>query len=136
MLDKIKPIDISEIYTEDGYIELKKEEGLTDITAIKPWIIRVRCNGSKFANYYGAFSKEAPEISDEFCKRAVNELWENYIPFITDWNGNFVINGTEEEQQTYLNQIFDNFMRKFEIYHWFDIENKINNLEIIYDERN
>lgn len=108
---------------------------------IKPWIIKVSY-GYNCSNYYGAYSVNNPldskDFPDDFYAAAVEELWDDYSYVVTGWDGSAMENDKNENPEAYEEeyaQLREDFDCDVEFTADIDEDNEIDDVEIVYDER-
>ena len=111
---------------------------------IKPWVIVFAYGiGEQCAKYYGAYATENPTeidgaISDEFIAEVENELWDDYGYLITGWDNEHMETDYDDDPEAWqdeYDQIIEDFKCDISIFARIDEDEEINDLEIIYDER-
>ena len=111
---------------------------------IKPWIIVFAYGvGEQCAKYYGAYSKENPlDIDDaipyEFIAEVENELWDDYDYLVTGWDNEHMENDYDDNPEAWqdeYDQMIEDFKSEISITARIDDCEEIEDLEIIYDER-
>ena len=106
---------------------------------IKPWIIKVSY-GYNCSNYYGAYSVNNPldskDFPDDFYATATEDLWNDYGYIVTGWNNSNMENDEDSEayEEEYA-QLREDFDYDVEFIAYIDEDNEIDDVEIVYDER-
>jgi hypothetical protein len=111
------------------------------VNEIKPWIIKVSY-GYNCSNYYGAYSVNNPldseDFPDDFYVTATEELWNDYSYVVTGWDGSAMENDENENPEAYEEehaQLREDFDCDVEFTADIDEDNDIDDVEIVYDER-
>ena len=111
---------------------------------IKPWIIVFAYGpGEQCAKYYGAYASDDPmeidgAVTDEFIAEVENELWDDYGYLVTGWENEQMESDYDDDPEAWqdeYDQMIENFKDEISITCRIDNCDEIEELEIIYDER-
>lgn len=98
---------------------------------IKAWIIELNA-GPQCSHRYGAYSEEDPleKLDEDTIFNLEEELWDSYGWTVTGWNNEDMEDPDDEYEQIYMD-FKENINWSVEE----DIYDEIDDLEIVYDER-
>lgn len=100
---------------------------------IKAWIIELSA-GPQCPNRYGAYSEGDPleKLDEDTIVNLEEELWDSYDWTATDWNNEDMEDPDDEDE---YEQIYMDFKENINWSAEEDTYGEIDDLEIIYDER-